>query len=507
MLIIILYWLFFYRDILLDPHKYCNGEAIGLFLPVSRLCGESWRKGKIPSDPYFYADLTSEGAYHGIFYPVNIFVSIIGSYTSLKNHFSLMVYAQIAHNLLGAIGMYLLTGNVICGLLWGFGGHIMRPEHLWVQTLAWFPWVLMYGAIPLGMMILAGFVPIIALLSPILAYYSPSFTFLGLGIGLPLLWPMLSNMRRSVRGRLPLFGKSPKWSLLGFFAPIIPRTYINGVGFWEHSFYLTPIVLLSFHSTNVFLWIMLGLGVMGMLFGCKRWYGRVAVRGAVLVSACLILMLPNIMLLNIMALIPICLVGFMLLPNRSILPVVPFDKERYDLTQLPEIKGNTEYRTNNIPKPWVTGILHKVRSVGYVGSSSIYRFGLYRGGGCGSHNVMDSIQDRRLIDMLGVRWHYGRKPFYDWVRLKSDLWENPEAFPRQWVVRDYRVERCVDNILPRMLEVNLKQTVILEDEPKEKCFLVSNEVWTGKGYRGNLCFRVEGILEEEANDRQGISRL
>jgi hypothetical protein len=493
--IIIAFWFLYFWDVIWNPQKWASSENVTSFLPISRLCGESWRKGKIPKDPYFFSNLIKEGAVYGLFYPPNVIVSYLGSFMGLKKHFNLLVWCQLLHYLFGAIGMYLLTGNVICGLLWGFGGHMMRPEPCLPQTLAWFPWVVMFPW-TLGLMILAGFVPAIAILIPLIFYktgvLSPLLLVCVVGLGLPVIIPILSELRGGVRRKLPIIGKVPFWHMLTMFFPMLPKHYINGVGYWEMNYYLTPIIVLAFFSHNWFLWCLLGLSVVGMTQGCKLWGDRVASRISISMVACLIFMFNEVKLTNITQFILTCLVILFLYPNRKTLPVEVFDKASYDLDNLPKLVGDERYRTNNIPKPWSQGQLHKIRSVGYVGSHANGRFVHLRGGNNGSHNIFDSMEDGKIIDFMGVRWSYGKRPSKRW-QWNGEAWENYKAFPREFMVRHYVVVRGVENILKRMCEVDLREVVVLEEEPKHKEFIVTNDVYDNHMYRGNLCFGVTGI--------------
>jgi hypothetical protein len=149
--------------------KLCNAEMVTTIFPVSRLCGEYWCKGQIPKDPCYHNNLITEGAVYGIFYPPNILVAYIGSHFKRSIHFIILVYCNLLHYLWAGIGMYLLTGSLICGVLFMYGGFALRHENFWIQTLSWFPWVMM-NPLLIGVMITAGMLPLVILLSPIMIW-------------------------------------------------------------------------------------------------------------------------------------------------------------------------------------------------------------------------------------------------------------------------------------------------------------------------------------------------
>jgi len=492
MAIIIGFWFLFFWDVIINPLKWCNGENVATFFPINRLSGECWRKGKLPHDPYYHTNLIKEGVIHGLFYPPNVLVAYIGSYFSRSVHFRLFVYNHLLHSLWGAIGMYLLTGNVICGLLWGFGGHIMHPEPPWLQTLSWFPWVLMFPLM-IGFMILAGFVPAIIILMPLICVKTGQgwvFLLLGVIIGLPALVPLILNLKRNNRLKLPIIGKVPFWHIPTLFFPILPKMCINGVGYYEMNYYLTPLIVMAFVSHNLFLWGLLMLTWVGMVNGCKLWGDRVASRISLCMNATLILMLSEVIKPNILLTL---LTMLFLFPNRKTLPVEIYDKSSYDVDDLPNLIGDEEHRTNNLPKPWFQGQLHKIRSVGYVGSSADRRFVFLRGGAGGSHNLFDNMEDGGLIDFMGVRWSYGKRPSKRWVRKGMQLWENTKAFPRRFICSNFVVADSPASVLDRIREVDLSKTVVLEEIPRHKKFLVTNDVYDNHPYRVNYCFGAYGL--------------
>ena len=242
---------------------------------------------------------------------------------------------------------------------------------------------------------------------------------------LGVILPQIRSFKSSIRSELPFVGKVPIWNLFGLIFPITPRTYINGVGFWEQSFYMTPIILLGLFSHNWFLWGVCICVVICMTMDIKlyKWWGdRVRARACVPLCVALILMFPK--LTNTIETILLCLVMWGLLVNKRIFPYEPFDKERYDLNNLPVLIGNESYRTNNLPYPWFTGILHKIRSVGYVGSSANKYFVHLRGGGYGSHNIFHHLEDGKVVDELGVKYSYGDDPS-GWEEIEKGVWENP----------------------------------------------------------------------------------
>jgi hypothetical protein len=115
-----------------------------------------------------------------------------------------------------------------------------------------------------------------------------------------------------------------------------------------------------------------------------------------------------------------------------------------------------------------------------------------RGGNYGSHNLFDNMEDGQLVDFMGVRWSYGKRPSKRW-KWTGEVWENLNAFPREFVVRDFLVANSVPDVLRLLKEVDLQKTIILEEEPKHKQFLVTNEVYDNHPYRVNLCFGAYGL--------------
>jgi len=243
--------------------------------------------------------------------------------------------------------------------------------------------------------------------------------------------PLILHFRHSSRQSLPFIGKVPWWNVFGLIFPITPRTAINGVGFWEQSFYMTPVILLALLSRDCYLWIICVSAIVCMTTDIKLyrfWGDRVRARACVPLCVSLIMMLslvltklPNIKLEIILT----CLVMWGLLSNKSVFPYEPFDKERYSL-DLPNLVGNAEYRTNNLPYPWVSGILHKIRSTGYAGSSSSKDFTDLRGGLNGSHDIFTHTKDINIINKLKIKWSYGNDPG-GWKEIQPGVWENPNG--------------------------------------------------------------------------------
>jgi len=257
---LILYWLFFFRKELINPFRLATAEVLSECFPNIMLAGEYWSKGKLPRDSYFYQDDIMGAAMSSVCYPPNIVLSIVMRKLSLNKAFALQMYVFLSHFLVASVGGYVLFGGgplgLIGGLLFGYSGYMVKHYPPIVATMAWIPWALAFKgvflpAICLSMAFLAGYLPIAIYFTYFFVFMNPLGAICGLLIASPFLCIVGRRYSRSVLREATAQSKMrigcvPKWKMLDFFLPMNFRHYINGVGFWEMSFYMSPVVLFSF---------------------------------------------------------------------------------------------------------------------------------------------------------------------------------------------------------------------------------------------------------------------
>lgn len=462
-LILIFYWLIFYHKILLNPYLLAYGEALDCEFPTQRLCGEYWRKFKIPKDPYYFKNLI--GVRAGTLYPFNILASYLASFFKLDHAWIIHVWNILLHNLATPIFAFHLFGGGLIGLFgalaWGYCGYHIKSNLWYVQAFTWITATLCFATSPvlsgicLAMLILSGTPPLVGyfILCSLLTFkLSPLALLYGLIISSPQIIAYLRYFPKSIRSWHGVedkrrIGKLQPWIYLTTFLPVKIRNYLFDVGYWEFAFYLTPIVVFFALFGNPLGWvfvltcILLSYG--GTVFklssrimfrGPQRW-GYFACLGIIYLcmEGLVKFNLPNknLILLTI-------LLGTLLLYNRHLLPIYPFaqwtKKPSYffetSLLRFLEENANGG-RVNNLPYPVYSGQINHIKGLGYCGGNSLKSARLGRNfnsiQGCCGNNWFEYSRENGWFDDWKIKYHVGNKPCDHsmWRKVKGfNLYEN-----------------------------------------------------------------------------------
>ena len=452
------YWLFFYRHLLSNPFLLAYGEGLDCDFPTQRLCGEYWRKGQIPKDPYYYGDLI--GARMGILYPVNVLFSLVGSFLKIDHAWVLHVYNILLHGLATSILAYHMFGcgliGLFGGLLWGYMGYHIKQNLWYVQTFTWITAVMCfletghfaYAGISIGMLILAGTPPLwiyfCILLIPYLLInhiYSPHLLW-GVVIGFPQIIAYTLYRKVAVKDGDKSRGHLKPWIFLKTFLPLRIRDHLCGVGFEETAFYMTPLVLLAF-TIHHWLWVMVMITFILSSGIAVKWHFRFPQRWGYFVCLGIAWItvdaVEQMALSNNQLILLTILLGYMLLYNRSLLPIWPFvqwikkPSQYFETPVLKYLESKMKetdgiYKVNNLPYPVYSGQINHIHGLGYYGGNRREDLSKIRNipaeGACGN-NWFEFRFDCRELDRFGIKYHIGEKP-------RKQKWKQVEGFDNLW---------------------------------------------------------------------------
>lgn len=380
MVILILYWLIFFWGYLINPFKLATGEVLSECFPNLMLAGEYWEKGKLPRDPYWYQDDIIGVGMSSVCYPPNIVMSIVMRKLSIDNAFRLYSYVFLLHFLFMSIGGYILFGRgalgLIGGLLFGYSGVMVKHYPPIVATLVWLPWALttttspVLSALCLAMSITGGYLPISLYFGYMFVFINPIGTFLGLLIASPYLYRVFRHFKGSVLARTTIedkivIGIVPKWKMFNFFLPLNLRHYINGVGFWENSFYMSPVILFSFCMLST--WYVGVLISAVFLFSVKafklfyKFMHRIPARWGYILTICLIFTTIEGLskcCINIQY-VALVITALCLLENKNLMSYAPFHQ--------PWVKPSIAFKEYTGEFPTTQGQIHHIITEGYKG--------------------------------------------------------------------------------------------------------------------------------------------
>jgi hypothetical protein len=467
-MILLVYWIIFYHRIIFNPYLLSYGDNLYLFYPLERLCGEYWRKLKIPKDPYYYEDLL--GARIGTLYPANIILSVIESILPLDIGFTVHVWNILLHQLATSIFAYYLFGGGYIGLFgalaWGYYSYHIKQDLFYVQGFTWITGTLcfihlhsyLWAGISLGMLWLCCVPPMtiyfLYILNAFWLFYRsfPAWIFaLGLLIALPQIIPMFKYNKKSIRRTYTYednvkVGRIPLWWYMTLFLPVKIRDFLFGVINTETAYYVTPLVFFfSFFSTWWY-WIpvlaMMKLSRGGWLFKkLNRFMTQFPQRWGYFVGLFVIIMgvegLKGLAFSDKQLLAINVVLAVMLLGNSSLMPHYPFNQWAkkpsyfFDTPLLRYLKEHAKgFRVNNLPYPIYTGHIHHIRSVGYCGSNHTIELNKIRNLpklGTTGNDWFEFKKDGDDLDKFGIKYHVGNKPSDDpkWRKVFGfDLWEN-----------------------------------------------------------------------------------
>jgi hypothetical protein len=443
-----------------------RSELLSTFFPTWIWQGRTWLKGKVPKhDPFYWLNAHAHPVI-STYYPPGILTSILGALLPLRNAFSLLVASLGLHVLFGGIGWYFLfkTWAVTPVAVFGavtmtFAGYNWKQQPCFQYTNAYFGWLL-YGiatnnltvaGCSAGLTILSGYYPIgiqvlaIGVAATLIWQTSLSWILIGFLIGLPQILPFIKYLPKTIRSRgHDDIGKVPFWHPVSLIWPEALRYNMNGVGYWEMSYYigLTPL-LVMWHSKST-AWILMVVSYLLMLGVGARRLPRIPARfsyafqfslGWLAVSG-----------LNNLSLAPGVLWALVLLQtsdllwhNAPLLVTRPYSElpKRPDWafnTALARYLEGTKNRVSGLPYPLFTGHINRIQSLGYSGGMQLLLMARWRGddnsNGSGDHDFFRKNVDGVELDRARVEYAYTRKEL-DWDRT-----------PIRHLYKNRRIQSC-----------------------------------------------------------------
>lgn len=458
--LLVAYHVLFYWKAYSSPFSLARSELLSTFFPswVHLGRGEKY-------DHYFW------GNYHAhpvlsSYYPPHVISSKMWGMDgmSLDRAFSCLVALGSLHTLFASIGWYLLIqgwSNPYVALFGSFtltySAYNIKQQPCINYTIGWFPWLLLgiakgsllLSSLSFGMILLAGYYPlgiqmfIIAIFATALWGQAVSLWAwipLGTCIGAYQLYPFAKYLPKTIRAhKHDSIGKVPWWHLVSLLKPI--RANINGVGYWEMSYYigLIPLLLLTFSTSRVWPLALMSLALM-MGFASPH-LPRIPARWSFTFQFTLGWMATsgfnNLCIDTHLWLSLILLQAFDLYWNNSKLLVTePYS----ELPQRPSWAFNnalTEYlkehlgdgRVSGLPYPLFTGHINRLRTLGYSGGMQLKLMAKWRGdlnpNGSGEHDWFRGHGDDKRLDTYRVRFAFSRKKL-DWLNTPiPGLYRNP----------------------------------------------------------------------------------
>src|SRR3990167_570899 len=258
--------------------RLARSELLSTFFPTWVWQGREWSKWRIPKyDKYYWLNAHTHPVI-STYYPFNILSSLCIRICSLDTAFRFLVGNFLLHALWGWYGWFTVLNHWITPAIALFGsitfsasGYNWKQQPCFQYTVAWFPWLL-YGVVTnnqwlagtsLGMTLLAGYYPIglqtiaIAIGAAICWGAHLWFVPIGVIIGLPQIIPFIRYLPKTIRTKkVSSNGKVPWWHFGSLLFPKAYRFSINGVGFWEMSYYvgLIPIFIL-WYTRSMAVWL------------------------------------------------------------------------------------------------------------------------------------------------------------------------------------------------------------------------------------------------------------
>lgn len=436
--------------------RLSRSELLSTFFPTWIWQGREWAKGKVPKyDPYYWINAHSHPVI-STYYPFGIFTSVLGSKNAkfkISSAFSLLVTSLGVHVLFGLVGWLMVLSVSYSTSIAIFGattfilaGYNWKQQPCFQYTVAWFPWIL-YGiatnnvilaGISLGMMILAGYYPIgvqcglISLLAALSWGGPPAillFIPIGLLIGAVQIIPFLRYLPKTIRAnKVSDIGKVPWWHFGSLVFPKAYRFNINGVGYWEMSYYVGLVPLMTiWYTRSRAVWIY-AFAILLMMGVCGKHLPRIPARFSYTFQFgliwCAVTGLQNLALSSpVVALL--CLIqGYDLWLNNAPLLVNHPYAELYNPpsrafnTKLTRYLKDTKERISGLPYPLFTGHINELRTIGYCGGMQLKLMAKWRcdtnPDGAGQHDFFKGDGDPHDLERY-VGYAYTRQRC-DWPR-------------------------------------------------------------------------------------------
>jgi len=455
MYILALFFIIFWFPVIRNPYYIAYGEALDTDFPTFRLCGEYWRRLRIPEDPYYFKDLI--GVRAGTLYPINAILSLISSYFGIDGAWIIYVWNGLLHSFATSILAYFMFGQGLYGLFgalaWSYGAYHIKTTLWYLQTFTWITAAITFtelhmpfwSGVSLGMLLLCGHPPLVVMFSMVFIPYAvmrgvyPNPILL---IGVYQWYRYYRYGKTSVRkcqdktvGKLPL--AAYLWALM----PVRYREFIGGIGPEEWSFYVGPLVfaLALFGHGHcwllVILAIILSAGKPFILFRFPYRWGYFAMLGTVVLAVDGFRNLnTNQVLINTI----LVFTGISLLHNQYLIRPYPFAQypikpsEVFSTPLLKYLEYHARgYRVNNLPYPVYTGQIDHIKTPGYTGGNHIYSVGKFLNiptQGVAPYNWFDYLPDGDSLDYYMIKYHVGSQPSNDfkWGKVYGydNLWVN-----------------------------------------------------------------------------------
>ena len=391
LVVLVIYHLIFFYWAYTKPYTLATSELLSTFFP-------SWLHGGKNESYYWYKPtghpVLSE------YYPFSKILSYLARRTkSVNDKFTTFVYFLTAHFAITSIAWYFLLSNWFNAEIALFGSitftyqtYHLKQQPCIVYTLSWFPVMLLglahhslwLSSVAIGMILLAGYYPLSMYLLPCGFLLFPQVLpfLLGLVIGLPQLIKFIKYLPKTVRAT--------------------SREDVKP-NFWEYNYYIgiVPIILLITNLQWRYLWILVPIVISYLL---RNYLPRVYQRAWIIsayIGVYFSLLLCQKMDINTLFIILI-LQSYDLWRHRQAMVTRPFN----ELQKKPSLAFDTKLtryleanlgdtRVSGLPWPIFTGLINKIRTVGYRGGMRL--------------NLMEKHGEPRLR----VKYTYSRKKL-DW---------------------------------------------------------------------------------------------
>lgn len=435
-----------------------RSELLSTFFPSWLYLGRKpWK-----ADPHFWGNYAAHPVLSS-FYPPHFLSAMASKYLSINISFRLLIYIVVCHILVGLLGWLFLIATfasfpvaVFGALTLTFGSYNLKQQPCLVYTVAWFPWLL-YGLLVKSMVCvvistacvyLSGYYPIgiqVLLVAGCATFAwgcPPSWIPVGFLFGLPQIVPFLKYLPKTIRHATSVpnsVGTMKPADFLSILFPLFFRSKMNGVGFWESSFYIGVIPLfLAFYSTSR-VWVLAVLAIALCLGLFSKHLPRIPARwlftaqfalGWMAVSGLAALQLPTTAIWGL-----VLVQGMDLwLHNRSAMIPRPFSElpeapgRAFD-TKLTRYLAGCQNRVSGLPYPLFTGHVNGLYTLGYSGGMQLKLMARWRGdnnpNGNGDHDWFKHNGDSESLDAYRVEYAYTRARI-DWLPTPIDhLYRNP----------------------------------------------------------------------------------
>lgn len=447
--------------------KLSRSELLSTFFPTWVWQGRMWAKGKVPKyDPYYWINAHAHPVISSYYSP-SVFLSILASCIKLDKAFKLLTGLLISHIILGAVGWYTLiyswsnNGVALFGAItFTLAGYNWKQQPCTQYTIAWFPWLLCgiatgnywLAGVSSGMIYLAGYYPIgiqilaVATLATFGWWTGPSTLLwipIGVLIGLPQLIPFIKYLPKTIRSKkVSEAGKVPWWHFASLVFPKAFRFHINGVGYWEMSYYIGIIPLLTVWYTSSHAWILVLASSSLMLGACGKLLPRIPARWAYTfqfsLAWCAVSGLANLHLPDYVVALLCIIQAYDLWHNNSPLLVNHPYAELYNkpswafntrLTRYLNEHLKSNERVSGLPYPLFTGHINQIKTLGYCGGMQLKLMAKWRGDdssdGKGEHDFFKSNGDSNGLNIARVKFARTAKDIH-WLHTDiPQLYRNP----------------------------------------------------------------------------------